>query len=94
MLGGEAVYRGHEGVRDFLRDVWQALDDTHFEFREIREIGDRVVAIGHFRGRGKASGAETKMPFAYVGDFKDGKAIQVRGYLDPNEALEAAGRSE
>jgi ketosteroid isomerase-like protein len=29
-----------------------------------------------------------------VTDFKDGKAIRVRTYLDPNEALEAAGLSE
>jgi ketosteroid isomerase-like protein len=29
-----------------------------------------------------------------VGKFKDGKAIQVRTYLDPREALEAAGLRE
>jgi hypothetical protein len=31
------------------------------------------------------------MPFAYLADFRGGKAIRVRAYLDPNEALEAAG---
>lgn len=29
-----------------------------------------------------------------VSDIRDGKAIRVRTYLDPNEALAAAGLSE
>jgi ketosteroid isomerase-like protein len=94
MLGGDAVYRGHEGVRDFLLDVWEVIADTEFDFPEIRDVGDRVVGLGHFRGRGKGSGVETETPFAYVAEFRAGKAIRVRAYLDPNEALEAAGLSE
>jgi len=94
MLGGDAVYRGHEGVREFLSEVWEVLADTQLEFREIRGVGDQVVAVGHFRGRGKGSGVEAETPFAYVVDFRGGKAIRVRSYLDPKEALEAAGLSE
>jgi hypothetical protein len=30
----------------------------------------------------------------FVADLKDGKAIQIQTYLDPKEALEAAGLSE
>jgi ketosteroid isomerase-like protein len=91
MLGGDAVYRGHEGVREILLDVWEVIADTEFDFPEIRDAGDQVVGLGHFRGRGKGSGVETEMPFAYLADFRGGKAIRVRAYLDPNEALEAAG---
>jgi hypothetical protein len=29
-----------------------------------------------------------------VAEFKDGKGIRIRTYLDPNEALEAAGLRE
>jgi ketosteroid isomerase-like protein len=94
MLGGEAVYRGHEGVREFLLDVWGVLADTEFKFPEIRDVGDQVVGLGHFRGRGKGSGVEVETPFAYVADFSGNKAIRVRAYLDPKEALEAAGLSE
>jgi ketosteroid isomerase-like protein len=94
MLGGDAVYRGHEGVREFLPEVWEVLADTEFEFPEIRDVGDQVVGVGHFRGRGKGSGVEAETPFAYVAEFRGGKAIRVRAYLDPKEALEAAGLSE
>ena len=94
LLGGEAEYRGDEGMRAFLREVWDVLDDTHFDFPEIFDAGDRLLAIGHFRARGKVSGVATETPFAHVGEFKDGKAVRLQGFLDAQEAREAAGLSE
>ena len=94
MLGGDAVYRGHEGVRAWLRDLEEAFAETHLEFPEIRDLGDRIVAIGRLRARGRESGAETEMPIAYVVEFKNRKGFRVRTYLDPKEALEAAGLRE
>ena len=93
LLGGEAtVYRGHDGVREMLRDLYEAFDEIHFEISEIRDLGDRLVAIGRSRVRGKASGADVESPIGFVTEFKNGKAISIRNYLDPEEALEAAGR--
>jgi ketosteroid isomerase-like protein len=95
LLGGEAtVYRGHRGVRDVLREADEAWAETHYEFSEIWDLGDRVVAIGRFRALGKESGAEVESPLGYVVEFKNGKAIRMWSYLDPNEALEAAGLRE
>ena len=95
LLGGEAtVYRGHEGVRELMREIDDVLDEIHVEYSEIRDLGDRVVAIGRLRTRGKASGAETESPIATVSDLRNGKSIRIRTYLDPKEALEAAGLSE
>ena len=92
LLGGEAtVYRGHEGVRELLRETDEVLDEINVEYSEIRDLGDRVVAIGRIRIRGKASGATTESAVGVVSDLRDGKAIRVRTYLDPKEALEAAG---
>ena len=61
---------------------------------EVRDLGERVVAIGHLRARGKESGAITESALAWIVEFKSGKVIRVREYLDPKEALEAAGLSE
>jgi ketosteroid isomerase-like protein len=92
LLGGEAtVYRGYDGVREFFRETDDVLAEIHVEYSEIRDLGDRVVAIGNIRARGKASGAATESPVATVSDVKNGKTIRVRTYLDPQEALEAAG---
>ncbi len=88
------MYRGHEGVRELMREIDDVLDEIHVEYSEIRDLGDRVVAIGRLRTRGKASGAETESPIATVSDLRNGKSIRIRTYLDPKEALEAAGLSE
>jgi ketosteroid isomerase-like protein len=92
LLGGEGtVYRGHDGVREMIGDLYEAFDDFQIEISEVRDRGDRTVAIGRARARGDSSGADVEMPIAFVTEFNEGKAISVRAYLDPDEALEAAG---
>ena len=94
-LGGEqTVFRGHDGVREMLRDLNEAFGEIHIEISEIRDLGDRLVAIGRTRARGKASGADVESPIAFITEFTNGKAISIRAYLDPKEALQAAGLSE
>jgi hypothetical protein len=44
--------------------------------------------------RGRESVAETESPFGYVVEFKAGKATRIWSYLEPKEALEAAGLRE
>ena len=95
MLGGEStVYRGHEGVRELFRDVHEAFVEHRIEISEIRDVGERVVAVGQLHGRGTGSGAEVESPIAYVVEFKNGKATRIDDFFDPKEALEAAGLRE
>jgi ketosteroid isomerase-like protein len=95
LMGGEqTVFRGHAGVRRMLGDLYESFDEVHIEMSEFRDLGDGVVAFGHTRNRGKASGVETETPLALVTQIKDGKTISIRAYLDRKEALEAAGLSE
>jgi uncharacterized protein len=94
MTGKGTVYRGHEGIREFFGDVVEALSVFDAEYPEIRELGDRIVALGRLRTRGTASGAELESPIGSVVDLKNGKAIRVRTFLDHAEALEAAGLRE
>jgi hypothetical protein len=65
MVGSEeTVYRGHGGVRELWRELGEAFAEFQIEISEIDDPGERVVAIGHFHGRGKASGAEVEAGFA------------------------------
>ena len=94
-FGGEAtVYRGHQGVRKGIRELEEAFSEIEAEQTEIRDLGERVVAIGHLRGRGTESGAITESAIAWIVEFESGKVIRVREYLDPKKALEAAGLRE
>jgi ketosteroid isomerase-like protein len=88
-MGGE-VYRGVEGVRELFRDAAEVFTRVTFEVSDIRDLGDRVLALGRLRARGHESGVQTEVSFNQLVDFKDGKAVRVRTYLDHKEALEAA----
>ncbi len=92
--GGATVYRGHQGIREGIRDGEEAFAEIQAEQSELRDLGDQVIAIGRLRARGKESGAITESALAWIVDFEGGKVIRVREYLDPEEALEAAGLSE
>ena len=95
LLGGKAtVYRGHQGYREVVGDLFEVFAELQVEYSEVRDLGDRVLAIGHLRARGKESGAEIESPVGYVVDMKNGKAVRVTEHLDPKEAREAAGLSE
>ena len=94
LAGEQTVYRGHEGIREFFRDVFDAFVEIDTEYSEIRDLGGRIVAMGRVRVRGRESGAENESPIGSVTDVRGGKATRVQTYLDHAEALEAAGLSE
>jgi ketosteroid isomerase-like protein len=94
-MGGEqTVYRGHDGVREWLRDLYETLSEFQAKYPDIRDLGDRTVAIGHVRGRGTASEVEIQTRHATVVEFKNGKGFRIRTYLDPEEAVEAVGLAD
>jgi ketosteroid isomerase-like protein len=91
---GSEVYRGAEGIRELFGDMGETIPDALFEVSEIRDLGDRLLAFGRLRAHGMGSGAPTEVPFIQLVHFTDGKATVLRTFLDPKEALEAAGLSE
>jgi ketosteroid isomerase-like protein len=92
VLGGQAtVYRGHDGIREMLRDLDEILDERQLGFSEIHDVGERVVAVGRLTIRGRGSGLRTESPFGWVSEFSNGKATRIQTYLNPDEALEVGG---
>ena len=96
LLSGEnRVYSGHAGVREFFRDFNEPFDELHWEFPDIRDLGDRVLGIGTFRARGRGSGAEVDTPLGVLVDYNpDSVGTVVFSSADPQDALEAAGLRE
>jgi ketosteroid isomerase-like protein len=93
MTGKSSVYRGHEGARQFIRDLDDAFVEFQVEISEVRDLGDRTLSFGHLHGRGKASGADVESPVGYLHEFKNGKVTRIDDFLEPAAALEAAGLS-
>jgi ketosteroid isomerase-like protein len=87
----EGSFSGHDGLKGFFEDVAERLEFLEIEFDEVRDLGDRVLALGTDRGRGKESGAEIAGTVAIVASFRDGKCVHLKDYGDRQLALEAAG---
>jgi ketosteroid isomerase-like protein len=92
--GKPLTYRGHEGLHEWLRDVGESWEDLWWEPQRLTDVGDQVVAIvtAHLRGRG--SGIDLEVPLGNLWTFRDGLAVHFKMFLNPDEALEAAGLSE
>jgi uncharacterized protein len=95
MFGREAtVVKGHEGLLEYVRDLDEGFSVRDVQFSEFRDLGDRIVVLGHVRGRGRESGIEFDSPYGGLAEFKSGKCIRYRDYFDHSQALEAAGLKE
>jgi ketosteroid isomerase-like protein len=90
----QGAYRGHEGVREFFRDNAENFEVFEVTSEEIRDVGDRVVALGTVRIRGKGSGAEVTVPSAVVITYEEGKVVRFEEFGDQSRALDAVGLPE
>jgi uncharacterized protein len=93
LLEGSA-YRGHDGFRRFVADMVDDWEDYHPISEEFRDVGDgRVLVLGRFHARGRASGVEVESPAAWVSQVRGGKIVRVRIYADEQSALASLGVS-
>jgi ketosteroid isomerase-like protein len=91
---GEDAYHGHDGLRDLFREWHEAWGKIEYDYEELIEAGDQVIAVVNRHARGRASGVEVERPFALLWTLRDGKVVRVVWYLTREDALEAAGLSE
>ena len=90
----EGGFSGHDGLRRFYAQLFELFETYEVEYDDVRDLGDRVVALGTARGRGKESGAETEGPLGLVATFRDGKIVHFKDYGDREGALKSVGLSE
>jgi ketosteroid isomerase-like protein len=64
------------------------------ECLEVRDFGETIVVLGRVRGHGRASGVELDSPISWMVDFRGGRVVRMRDFLDAKDALEATGASE
>jgi ketosteroid isomerase-like protein len=88
------TYRGHDGIRQFIADTAESFDVFRFDRADIRDLGDRVLAIGTLHIRARQGGVETDVPTAGIATYRDGRLIHWKDFGDRMKALEAAGLRE
>ena len=90
----QGAYHGHAGMRKYITENAESFDLFEVGNTEFRDLGDRVLAFGTVRVRGRESGVEVTHPTAVLVAFQDGKIIRIEDFGARDAALEAAGLSE
>ncbi|MEA2347328.1 MAG: SnoaL-like domain [Thermoleophilaceae bacterium] len=88
------IYRGRKGWIDFWEMFQAAWERISIETVRVEDLGDRVLYLGTFRGRGRQSGVETTTEAAMIHTLRDRQFIRTVTYATWAEALEAVGLSE
>ena len=83
------TYHGHDGVRRWFNDAFGPWASLHVEAEDIRESGPWTVALIHTTLRGEASGVELELSTAAFHQFRGGRIVFDRIYLDGDEGLRA-----
>ena len=95
-LEGEATtYRGPDGARKIWKqdrgEAWERLINRP---RELRDLGESVLALGRMDLTAPTTGIEFSQELGEVFDLRAGKIVRIRDFLTHAEALEAVGLAE
>ena len=79
--GEGSVFRGHDGIRRWFRELHDLYEELETEILEVRDLGDQVVVVFLVRGRGTGSGVTLEQSIAQVVTLRQGKVIEMREYF-------------
>ena len=92
--GTDAFYRGKDGFTRFWNTFREPWESIRIELERVEDLGDRVLVLFTFYGKGKGSGVDVTTEYANIVTFRDGLAIYQVGFGDWKSALEAVGLRE
>ena len=87
IIGRTEPYRGHEGMREYFRDVGRVWDELVLTPREFEEVGDAILVTGRVSARSPSrmiSGST-----GWVWRVRNGLVVYVRVYASAAEARAA-----
>jgi len=90
----EGAFVGPEGVREFFTGLGELYERFRGDFSDVRDLGDRVLAIGMQTTIAKGSGIEQEAPLTIVASYRDGLITHFKDYGDRKQALDAVGLTE
>jgi ketosteroid isomerase-like protein len=90
-LTGWTFMRGHDDLRAFYREWYEAWENAEDDCEELIDAGEHVISVVVRRGRGRTSGVEVEITRrAGVWTIRNGKVVRVVWFTSSEEAREAA----
>jgi ketosteroid isomerase-like protein len=87
VVGKAEPYRGHEGMREYFRDVADVWDEIVLTPREFRQVGDAILVTGKVNARSPARVVSGST--GWVWRVRDGRVVYGHVYPSAADAIAA-----
>ena len=87
VVGKAEPYRGHEGMREYFRDVADVWDELVLTPREFRQVGDAILVTGKVNARSPARVVSGTA--GWVWRVRDGRVVYGHVYPSAADAIAA-----
>jgi ketosteroid isomerase-like protein len=81
------THTGRDSFERFFRSWIDSFDGFTVEPEQVLERDDKLIAVVHQSGRGRASGVQVDARLAHVWTVKNGRAIRWEAVADVDDAL-------
>jgi ketosteroid isomerase-like protein len=85
---------GRDAYEQLVRGFIESFSEIKYDLREVRDVGDYVIASTVIRCRVRDSGISVNDAYVFVIRVRDGLVVEGWEYRTMEEALEAVGLSE
>ena len=71
VLAGSAIpepgtHQGRAAAERFLHDIWATIENFKADVSEMRDVGERILFLVHFYGRGAGSGVDVREAYSWI----------------------------
>jgi ketosteroid isomerase-like protein len=92
-IEGQA-FLGRHGIESYFDSLDSAWQRFHIHPERFVDHADGVLVLARLEGRGRSSGATVQASLGMVFDLRAGLIARIRGYLDQDAAMKAAGLAD
>ena len=89
-LGMPAAFRGHEGRMEGMEAVFEVWG-TELEPLYVVDLGERLLNLGLWHSRGRASGVPLDQELAQLATVRNGLVVRDQTFWSWEEGMRAAG---
>jgi ketosteroid isomerase-like protein len=86
---GTSVYWGHDGMREWFRDLHQEWETFETHVTQIDERGNKVLCTFAVHARGRASGVVIDGELYHLLDMQNGLILRLEAFQDYEAAVKA-----